>query len=460
MSHRLDDTIAAIATAPGEGGLCVVRISGRASLEVADRVFRGKMRPSRCPTHTIHYGRIVEPGSGESVDEVLLSVLRGPRTYTCEDTVEISGHGGVQPGRRILMSVLKNGARLADPGEFTKRAFLNGRIDLVQAEAVADLIRSRTEANARAAIRQLRGGFSQSIRLLRERILHGLALVEVGLDFVEEDIESFTPAYLCDLLSGIAAELEALLDRSRRSRLFQDGIRVAVVGLPNVGKSSILNRLIGWDRAIVDPAPGTTRDTIEVVFDLNGVPVTLIDTAGIRDGSDSVESKGIERTFEEMGMSDFFLWVVDRSKPFDEQCRAVGRRLPADRTLVVFNKADLEDVASPMWNLEESFGLPLMVSAVTLDGFEMLGDSLRRRMVGGDLHFEPDFCINARHIDLLEKCREHLCQAILTLSDDGRHEEIAAVELRCALRCAGDVVGMEIGDDVLDRIFVSFCIGK
>lgn len=459
MNHSLDDTIAAIATPPGAGGLCVVRISGNASLKVADRVFRGRMRPSRCPTHTIHYGSIVEPDSGETVDEVLLSVLRGPRTYTCEDTVEISGHGGVQPGRRILSSVLKNGARLADPGEFTRRAFLNGRIDLVQAEAVADLVRSRTEANARAAIRQLRGGFSDSVRLLRERILHVLALVEVGLDFVEEDIESINPVYLCDLLSGIATDIESLLNEARRSRLFLEGVRVAVVGHANVGKSSILNKLVGWERAIVDPAPGTTRDTIEVFIDLNGAPVTLIDTAGIRIGSDSVESKGIARTFEEMGMADLFLWVVDRSRVFDDECRALGRMLPSSRTLVVFNKADLEDIASPMWDLDDRFGLPVTVSAVTGDGLSGLIDSLRQLVLGSDGLSEPEFCVNARHLGHLESCLEQLRRARLTLGRD-RAQELAAVEVRCALLEAGAVVGIEIGDDVLDRIFSSFCIGK
>jgi tRNA modification GTPase len=459
MPYLLDDTIAAISTPPGEGGLCVVRVTGNGTFAVADRVFRGKVRPSACPTHTVHYGHIIDPASQEIIDEVLLTILRAPKTYTCEDTVEISGHGGCQPGTRILNLLLTQGARLAEPGEFTKRAFLNGRIDLVQAEAVAELIRARTDACARAAMRQLDGRFSQSIQTLRDRILQALAFVEVGLDFVEEDIEEFSDEYLFSLLSAIASDLDRIRSDSERSKLLRDGVRIAIVGRPNVGKSSIFNVLIDINRAIVDPTPGTTRDTIEAAIDLDGVPATVIDTAGLHPPADALEAQGIQRTQREIDAADFFLWVVDGSVGLTAEDPAIHARLLSERTLLLVNKCDLPPALAPDWHLPFAPIPTLPVSALTGEGVSDIKRALYRLITGTPARLESDVLLNTRHQEKLHHAGRHLERSIQAIPHKTGHE-IVAIELRSALHALGEMIGKDLGDDLLDRIFSTFCIGK
>lgn len=457
MQPSSDDTIAAIATAPGLGGLCVVRISGKASFAVADRMFQGRVRPSRCRSHTVHYGKVVVPDSGLVVDEVLMTALRAPRTYTCEDTVEFSGHGGVAPGNGILAVALDNGARLAEPGEFTKRAFLNGRLDLAQAESVSQLIHAKTEAGARAALRQLGGGLSSEIAAFRDQVLTVLSLVEVGLDFVEEDIEAISPSRLIGLLSDILILLDAFILRSQRSQRLETGARIGIVGLPNAGKSSILNGLLGKKRAIVDASPGTTRDTIEGVIDLSGIPVTLVDTAGIRDSAEAVESAGILKTKEEMLSADYLLWIVDRSVPFDIQWSAVGMVLDPDRTVVVVNKGDLD--SKHVIQIPDDFQRCIETIAIADIGIDKLRDELIVLLGRGGLVFDDPFLVNSRQLTHLNRAREAINRAIrlLVASQSG---ELVAIELMDGLGQLGSIIGMDVGDDVLDRIFSSFCIGK
>ncbi len=312
-----DDTIAAIATPLGEGGLAVVRISGVEAFAVADKVFlpsgKSSLKPSAALTHTIHYGKIVRQGA--TVDEVLLSVLRAPRTFTREDTVEISCHGGLLPAKLVLDTILENGARLAEPGEFTRRAFLNGRLDLAQAEAVADLIHSRTELALAAANEQLAGKLSQRINELRDEMMKTLAHVEAHIDFPDEDIAPETRAGLVKRLENGAAFMDELLRTANEGQILRRGIRAAIVGRPNAGKSSLLNQLLGHDRAIVSPIAGTTRDTIEETANIRGLPVVFIDTAGLREARDEIEVEGIRRSRETLAKAELILHVLDASEP-------------------------------------------------------------------------------------------------------------------------------------------------
>ena len=318
--NHFDDTIAAIATPLGEGGLAVVRISGEEAFAVADKIFlpggKSSLKPSAAPTHTIHYGKIVR--QRQTVDEVLLAVLRAPRTFTREDTVEISCHGGLLPAKLVLDTILENGARLAEPGEFTRRAFLNGRLDLAQAEAVADLIHSRTELALAAANEQLAGKLSQRINQLRDEMMQTLAHVEAHIDFPDEDISPDTKDQLLKRLENGVAFMDELLRTANEGQILRRGIRAAIVGRPNAGKSSLLNQLLGHDRAIVSHIAGTTRDTIEETANIRGLPVVFIDTAGLREGRDEIEVEGIRRSRESLAKAELILHVLDASEPLTD----------------------------------------------------------------------------------------------------------------------------------------------
>src|SRR5438045_5854241 len=316
----LDDTIAAIATPLGEGGLAVIRLSGPGALALADKTFvpagKHSSKPSAAPTHTIHYGRIVR--RGRTVDEVVLAVMRAPRTFTREDVVEITCHGGILAAKLVLDTVLENGARLAEPGEFTKRAFLNGRIDLTQAEAVADLIHARTELSIAAANEQLAGKLSQRINRLRDDLMKTLAHVEAHIDFPDEDIAPETRDPLLARLERGLAFVDELLRTANEGQILRRGIRAAIIGRPNAGKSSLLNQLLGHDRAIVSAIPGTTRDTIEETANIRGLPIIFIDTAGLREGRDEIEVEGIRRSRQSLQQDEFILHVIDVSQPWTE----------------------------------------------------------------------------------------------------------------------------------------------
>jgi len=399
----LDDTIAAIATPLGEGGLAVIRLSGPRALAIAEASFRaaGKSRPplSAAPTHTVHFGRIAR--GGQAVDEVLLSVLRAPRTFTREDVVEISCHGGLLPARLVLETLLENGARLAEPGEFTRRAFLNGRMDLAQAEAVADLIHARTELALAAAQEQLAGKLSQRINLLRDDLMKILAHVEAHIDFPDEDIGPDTREGLMARLRAALAFMDQLLRTANEGQILRRGIRAAIVGRPNAGKSSLLNQLLGRDRAIVSPIPGTTRDTIEETANIRGLPILFIDTAGLREAGGEIEREGVRRSRASLAGAELILHVLDGSEPLLPADAGHLAELAGKPRILVRNKVDLPrrlELPAPLEAVD--------VCCLTGQGVEALKDAIKERVWAGEIRAEMlEVMINARHQDALRRAR-------------------------------------------------------
>ncbi len=456
-----DDTIAAISTPLGESGLAVVRISGPAALEVADRCFvpagPSSPKPSDAPTHSVHFGRILD--QERLADEVLLTVLRAPRTYTREDTVEISCHGGALPARLVLAAVLAGGARLAEPGEFTKRAFLSGRIDLAQAEAVADLIHAQTELALSAAQEQLAGKLSQRIRRLRDDLLGILAHVEAQLDFADEDIAPDRRDQLRVRLDDGVALMDALLRTADEGRILRRGVRAGIVGRPNVGKSSLLNQLLGHDRAIVSPIPGTTRDTIEETANIRGLPVVFTDTAGLRHAKDAIEQEGIRRSRETAARVEVLLHVLDWSEPLGVEDIRFLDDCENRKRILVLNKSDLprrldlpSDVAASTPTVA--------VSCLTGAGLESLKETLKNLIWRGDVRPEGiGVVINARHQEALRRAREGAVRSRDALQQD-LPLDVVALDLRIAVNAVGEIVGATATDDLLDVVFSQFCIGK
>jgi tRNA modification GTPase len=471
-----DDTIAAIATPLGEGGLAVVRLSGAQALAVADKSFlpagKHSLKSSAAPTHTIQYGKIIR--GGKVIDEVLLAVLRAPRTFTREDTVEISCHGGILSAKLVLDTLLENGARLAEPGEFTRRAFLNGRIDLAQAEAVADLIHSRTELALAAANEQLAGKLSQRINRLRDDLMHTLAHVEAHIDFPDEDIAPDTKAQLLKQLENGVAFMDELLRTANEGQILRRGIRAAIVGRPNVGKSSLLNQLLGRDRAIVSPIAGTTRDTIEETANVRGLPVVFIDTAGLREARDEIEQEGIRRSRESLANAEFILHVLDASEPLTKADENYFAEFTGKKRILVRNKMDLP-VKLILPNGRAGSPLPadgahgvtrpaetkiVDVSCASGQGIEALKDAIKELVWSGEIKAEMlQVMINSRHQDALNRARASTQMTIDALRGEATLE-LAAMDLRIAVNAVGEIVGKTATEDLLDSIFSQFCIGK
>ena len=458
----LEDTIAAIATPLGQGGLAVVRLSGPGALRVADRSFmpagHQAVIPSAAPSHTIHYGRIVR--AGQTVDEVLLSVMRTPRTFTREDTVEISCHGGVLPAKLVLDTLLENGARLAEPGEFTRRAFLNGRIDLAQAEAVADLIHSRTELALQAANEQLAGKLSQRINLLRDEMIRTLAHVEAHIDFPDEDISPDTRSQLIARLERGVAFMAELLRTANEGQILRQGIRAAIIGRPNAGKSSLLNQLLGHDRAIVSPIAGTTRDTIEETANIRGVPVIFIDTAGLREAQDAIEVEGIRRSRESLARAEFILHLLDASEPLTPADEVYCAEFGDKKRIFVLNKLDLPRQLELPSALAAAGVQIVDVSCRTGQGIETLKNAIKALAWSGTLEAEMfQVMINSRHQEALVRARLATQRTVGVLRAD-ETLELAAAELRIAVNAVGEIVGKTTTEDLLDSIFSQFCLGK
>lgn len=455
----LDDTIAAIATSLGEGGLAVIRISGPQAFAVADRCFApagtASLKPSAAGTHTIHYGHVVR--SGQDIDEVLLAVMRAPRTFTCEDVVEITCHGGILPAKMVLDAVLESGARLAEPGEFTRRAFLNGRIDLTQAEAVADLIHSRTELALRAANEQLAGKLSQRINQLRDEMVEILAHIEAHIDFPEEDIAPDTKDQLIARLDRSIAFMDELLRTANEGQILRRGIRAAIIGRPNAGKSSLLNQLLGHDRAIVSPIPGTTRDTIEETANIRGLPVVFIDTAGLREARDEIEAEGVRRTRQTLQQAEFILQMFDVSEPLTESDRDYLAEFSSKKRILVLNKIDL----TPQLHLPSNLmSAAMKVSCLTAEGIEPLKDAIKELVWSGEINAEMlQVMINSRHQDALNRARAATLCAVETFREN-QTLELIALDLRIAVDAVGEIVGKTTTEDLLDVIFSQFCIGK
>jgi tRNA modification GTPase len=488
------DTITAIATPLGEGGLAVVRISGAEAFAVADKFFissgKSSLKPSAAPSHTIHYGKIIR--HGETVDEVLLSVLRAPRTFTREDTVEISCHGGLLPAKLVLDTILENGVRLAEPGEFTRRAFLNGRLDLAQAEAVADLIHSRTELALVAANEQLAGKLSQRINELRDEMMKTLAHVEAHIDFPDEDIAPETRAQLIQRLENGVLFMDGLLRTANEGQILRRGIRAAIVGRPNAGKSSLLNQLLGHDRAIVSPIAGTTRDTIEETANIRGLPVVFIDTAGLREGRDEIEVEGIRRSRETLAKAELILHVLDASEPLTSADESYLAEFAAKKRILVRNKTDLpvklnihllasrgtngERVGvrgdskefassphqpSPPFGEERETSTSIVdVSCLSGQGMEALKDAIKNLVWAGKIEAGMlQVMINSRHQEALSRARGATLRTVEALRADVSLE-LVALDLRIAVNAVGEIVGKTTTEDLLDSIFSQFCLGK
>ena len=442
----MEETIAAIATPPGEGALAVIRISGATALAVAHTIFRGTRPLSEMEERKVFFGRIVSP-EGEVIDEILLTIFRNPRSYTGEDLVEISGHGGSLVASRVLGVALTAGARMARPGEFTERAFLNGKLDLTQAEAVMDLISAQTPLAARAAASQLEGRLGAEIMALRGELLEAVAHLEAFIDFPEEGIDPESGIVLRKRMESVGAHLSGLLATANEGRLLREGITLALCGAPNAGKSSLLNRLLGVERAIVHATPGTTRDTIEERTSLGGYPFRVIDTAGLRETADPVEQEGVKRARKAAESADLRIHLVDAIS-------LEGIEPLATDELLVFNKLDL---------VKERSALPsaLMISCETGDGIKELIAAILHRVTGrseGD-PLPDGAAINARHQECLKRADAALAAAIALLQS-GEPPEIIAVELRAALSAVGEIVGEAGTEEILGKIFSSFCIGK
>ena len=453
----LDDTIAAIATPLGEGGLAVIRVSGSEVLKVMDRSFKpaGKQpKPSEAPTHTIHFGHIVR--QEKVVDEVLIGVMRAPRTFTREDVVEITCHGGLLAAKLVLDTVLENGARLALPGEFTKRAFLNGRIDLAQAEAVADLIHARTELALTAANEQLAGKLSQRINTLRDEMMVTLAHVEAHIDFPDEDIAPDTKDQLVQRLARGAALMDELLRTANEGQILRRGIRTAIIGRPNAGKSSLLNQLLGHDRAIVSPIAGTTRDTIEETANIRGIPIVFVDTAGLREARDEIEIEGIRRTRATTAKAELILHVLDASEPLTDTDEKFLEEFSTKKRILIRNKVDLPQKLQ----LPPHFARFVNVSCASGKGLETLKDEIKHAVWSGEIKTEMlQVMINSRHQEALARARTATQRTIDALHF-GETLEVAAMELRIAVGAIGEVVGKTTTEDLLDSIFSQFCLGK
>jgi len=461
LRHPFDDTIAAIATPPGQSGIGIVRMSGPQAVAIADAIFRPASSddpPSVQGTFTTRYGHVSD--GEETLDEVLLTVMRAPRTYTTQDVVEINCHGGAVPLRRTLEFVLRRGARLADPGEFTKRAFYFGRIDLAQAEAVADAIGAQTEAAHRAAMHHLSGGLSQRIRAFRDRLMELAGYVEASIDFGEDDIDFLSREQLRDGIGRLAQDMRELLASAEAGRALREGVRAAIVGRPNVGKSSLMNALLREDRVIVAPHPGTTRDVVEETVCLSGFPVTLADTAGLREPTDEIEEAGVGLARSWIERADLVLLVIDGSEALRDEDRRLLNELPAAQRLIVINKADL-----PQRVCDTDLGLApgaqvVHVSALTGEGLGALEDSVARMTWSGEGSLGAQVIVtNVRHKHAIERAAGAL-EGCLANEAQGVGEEVLAEDLRVALDALGEITGDTTREDVIYDIFARFCIGK
>jgi len=460
--QRNSDTIAAIATPPGTGGIGIIRVSGPEAAAILRRLFTPGRVHRELKSHTLYHGTVAD-GEGRIVDEVLAVLMRAPRTYTREDVVELHSHGSSLVLSTILAEVLRHGARLAEPGEFTKRAFLAGRIDLTRAEAVIDLLRAKTRAGAELAAEQLHGRLFQRIEEIRDSLVNILAVLEVAIDFPEDDQELLNHEHLLEKLSDrVESPLRELVAMADRGKIYREGINTVIAGLPNVGKSSLLNALLREERALVTPVPGTTRDTIEEFISVRGIPVRLVDTAGIRAGAEAVEEMGIRRARQKLRDADLVLFMVDASQPLSAEDLELYASLGDAARIVLLNKIDL---AAPDRLAEAAAcfsGVPLVrIAARSHEGLPGLYDEIYAQILGGssDLR-ERDACApNVRHQAVLEETLA-ACYRLRQALAEGVSVDLLAVEVQAALDSLGDVVGLTTPDEVLDKIFAEFCIGK
>jgi tRNA modification GTPase len=457
----LQDTIAAIATPVGGGGIGIIKISGPDSLNIATALFHStasNLKPFA--SHRIYHGTIVDPQDFSVIDEVLLSFMHAPRSYTREDVVEINCHSGVIVLQKILGLVIRSGARPAEPGEFTKRAFLNGRIDLTQAEAVIDIIEAKTEASLKISSSQLRGRLSDTLHALRDELIDITAHIEAAIDFPEEDIDPADSRDMERRLAEAAEKLQSLSATYHEGKLYRLGVKTTIVGKPNVGKSSLLNALIGEDRALVTPMPGTTRDVIQETISVHGIPLVLQDTAGLHAGSDEIEKLGMELTRARLAEAELVLFVIDGSLELDERDRAIIAELDGRQVIAVINKKDLPPAVS-LDQIKMLLPCPAVsVSALDYSGLDRLRELIQQTLLKFPGNSSADVIITgARQQDALDRTAVAVSAARQGISNSSA-PELIAVDLRSALQALGEITGETTADDILDRIFASFCIGK
>ncbi|ALS24579.1 MULTISPECIES: tRNA uridine-5-carboxymethylaminomethyl(34) synthesis GTPase MnmE [Paenibacillus] len=457
----IQDTIAAIATPMGEGGIAVIRVSGDQAVRISERIFKGKKKLSEVPSHTVHYGHIVDPDTGARTEEALVTVMRAPRSFTKEDVVEISCHGGFVSVRKVLDLLLGNGARLAEPGEFTKRAFLNGRIDLSQAEAVIDLIRAKSDRAFRIALKQSEGTLSKRIKELRHRLVELMAHIEVNIDYPEHDVEEMTNAYIKNKCSEAMTDIDGLLSTAEQGKILREGLVTAIVGRPNVGKSSLLNALAQEERAIVTDIAGTTRDVVEEYVHVGGIPLKLLDTAGIRETSDIVEKIGVEKSRQALADADLILLVFNGAERLQPDELQLIEQLKGRQVIAIINKLDLPQQLE-QHILVDAFGEERVVrmSLLSDQGIADLEKAIAGLFFSGQVESSDlTYVSNARHIHLLKQARTALSEAY-SAAESFVPIDMIQIDIRNAWEHLGEIIGDSVSDSLIDQIFSQFCLGK
>lgn len=456
------DTITSISTPMGEGAIGIVRLSGPQAVEIADKLYKGKHLLNDVPSHTINYGHIIDPESKEVIEEVMVSVLRAPKTFTREDIIEINCHGGILTINRVLELTMTYGARMAEPGEFTKRAFLNGRIDLSQAEAVMDFIRSKTDRASKVAMNQIEGRLSDLIKKQRQSILEILAQVEVNIDYPEyDDVEDATTEFLLEQSKEIKQEINRLLDTGAQGKIMREGLSTVIVGKPNVGKSSMLNNLIQDNKAIVTEVAGTTRDVLEEYVNVRGVPLRLVDTAGIRETEDIVEKIGVERSRKALSQADLILFVLNNNEALTQEDYTLYEVVKNEDVIVIVNKMDLEQNID-INEVKDMIGdTPLIqTSMLKQEGIDELEIQIRDLFFGGEVQNQDmTYVSNSRHISLLKQARQTIQDAI-DAAESGVPMDMVQIDLTGTWEILGEIIGETASDELIDQLFSQFCLGK
>ncbi|HDB0471077.1 TPA: tRNA uridine-5-carboxymethylaminomethyl(34) synthesis GTPase MnmE [Staphylococcus aureus] len=456
------DTITSISTPMGEGAIGIVRLSGPQAVEIADKLYKGKHLLNDVPSHTINYGHIIDPESKEVIEEVMVSVLRAPKTFTREDIIEINCHGGILTINRVLELTMTYGARMAEPGEFTKRAFLNGRIDLSQAEAVMDFIRSKTDRASKVAMNQIEGRLSDLIKKQRQSILEILAQVEVNIDYPEyDDVEDATTEFLLEQSKEIKQEINRLLDTGAQGKIMREGLSTVIVGKPNVGKSSMLNNLIQDNKAIVTEVAGTTRDVLEEYVNVRGVPLRLVDTAGIRETEDIVEKIGVERSRKALSQADLILFVLNNNEALTQEDYTLYEVVKNEDVIVIVNKMDLEQNID-INEVKNMIGdTPLIqTSMLKQEGIDELEIQIRDLFFGGEVQNQDmTYVSNSRHISLLKQARQTIQDAI-DAAESGVPMDMVQIDLTRTWEILGEIIGETASDELIDQLFSQFCLGK